>query len=158
MKTRTMILAVPVSFLVLILFGGCSNGKDVPKANEVGFSFGTWTNEKMAIQKDVVTPDGWKQYLHMSDSVPLYEGTAKITRKWKDSEGNTWMKVLSSGKAPGDSKYEIFAVLEKYSKSGKVRESVSLSPNSDEELKNPVYPSKIDPQDPTYLIYNHVEK
>ena len=91
----------------------------------------------MAIQKEVDTPDGWKQYLHMSDSFPLYEGTAKTTSKWTDSEGNIWMKVLSSGKAPGDSKYEIFAVLMKYSKSGTVRESVLLSPNSDEELKNP---------------------
>jgi len=35
---------------------------------------------------------------------------------------------------------------------------VSLSPNSDEELRNPIYPSRIDQQDSTYLILYHVEK
>jgi len=154
MNTRAIILAAFLSSLVLVLSGGCAKGKEIPK--DIGL--GTWVNEKMSIQKEVDTADGWKQYLRLSDTSPLYEGTGKITSKWTDSEGNIWMKVLSSGKAPGDSKFEIFAVLMKYSKSGTVRESVSLSPNSDEELRNPIYPSRIDQQDSTYLILYHVEK
>ena len=68
MKTRTMILAVFVSFLVMILFGGCTKGKEIPK----DLGLGTWTNEKISPQKEVDTPDGWKQYLHLADSTPLY--------------------------------------------------------------------------------------
>ena len=146
-------LAVLGSFLVFVLVGGCATGKGIPK--DLGLS--TWINEKMPIQKEVVTPDGWKQYLHVSDSVPLYEGTSKTISKWTDSEGNVWMKVLGSAKAPGDSHYEIFTALTKYSRNGAVMESVWLSPNSDEELKNPVYPSKIDPQNSNYSILYHME-
>ena len=51
MKTRTMILAVFVSFLVLFLFGGCTKGKEIPK----DLGLGTWTNEKMSAQKEVDT-------------------------------------------------------------------------------------------------------
>jgi hypothetical protein len=144
-----MILAVFVSFLVLILFGGCATGKGIPK----DLGLGTWVNEKMSPQKEIDTVGGWKQYLHTSDSSPFYEGTGKLISQWTDSEGNIWQKVLSTFTAPDAYKGQIFTNLAKYSKSGTVRESVWQSPTSDAEMKNPVYPSKIDPQNPNYSIY-----
>ena len=149
MKTRTMILAVFVSFLVMILFGGCTKGKEIPK----DLGLGTWTNEKISPQKEVDTPDGWKQYLHLADSTPLYEGTSKITSLWTDSEGNIWYKWLATFTAPDAYKGQSITGLDKYNKSATVRESVWQSPTSDAEMKNPVYPSKIDPQNPNYSIY-----
>ena len=154
MKTGTVILAVLVSSLVLILSGGCTQGKEIPK----DLGLGTWTNEKMSMQKEIDSADGWKQYIHASDSTPLYQGTAKLTSQWVDSEGNIWEKVLSTFTFPDAYKGQIFTNLVKYSKSATVRESVWQSPTSDAEMKNPVYPSKIDPQNANYSIYYRTGK
>jgi hypothetical protein len=151
-----MLFGALVILLSLILLGGCGPGKSTPKLN-VDLN-GTWTNEKMSMQKEIDTADGWKQYIHTSDSTPLYEGTAKLISQWTDSEGNIWCKFLSTFTAPDAYKGQIFTVLEKYNKSATVRESVWASPSSDAELKNPVYPSKIDPQNSNYSIYYRAQK
>lgn len=104
------------------------------------------------MQKEVDGPDGWKQYIHIADTTPIYEGTGKLTGQWTDSEGNVWFKWLSTFTAPDAYKGQIFTVLEKYNKDLTVRESVWRSPTSDAEMKNPVYPSKIDLQDQNYSI------
>lgn len=120
---------------------------------------GTWVNEKQEPQKEIVTADGvWKQYQHMSDTNVFYSGVGKLVRRWTDSEGNVWQNVLTTMTFPDAYKGMTNVVLEKYSKNGTVRESVWTSPSSDAELKNPVFPKKIDPQDPHYEIYYRQEK
>lgn len=152
MKTGKMLICVLFASFVMFMLGGCGTPKPNVDLN------GTWVNEKMSMQKEIDTADGWKQYIHTSDATPLYEGTAKLTGQWTDSEGNIWCKWLSTFAAPDAYKGQIFTVLEKYNKTATVRESVWASPSSDAELKNPVYPSKIDPQNPNYTIYYRAQK
>jgi hypothetical protein len=151
-----MLLGVPVILLSLIQLASCGPGKYTPKPNEE--IYGTWTNEKMSPQKEIHTADGSKQYLYTSDSTSFYEGTGKTISKWTDSEGNIWYKVLSTFTTPNTYKGQIFTVLEKLSKSATVWESVWASPSSDAELKNPVYPAAIDPNNSNYRIYYRTEK
>jgi uncharacterized lipoprotein YehR (DUF1307 family) len=152
MKAKRMLFYVLFALLVVLMLAGCASGKYVPKPNEE--LYGTWINEKMSPQKLVNTPDGWKQYLHVSDSTPFYEGTRGITRKWTDSEGNIWYETFSTfTSGAGDYNGKSFTVLEKLSKSATVLESVWTMATSDQELKTPTYPSKIDPKDSEYSIY-----
>jgi len=156
MTKRTLIVTASVSLLFAILVIGCATTGNAEKAT-VNFN-GTWVNEKILPQKEVDTPDGWKQYNHVSDTSPIYAGTSKLTRQWTDSEGNVWVKSLNTFTIPDEYKGQIFTVLTKYSKNGAVMESTWQMPSSDEEMKNPVYPSKIDSQDPHYSIYYREEK
>ena len=153
MKAEKM-LCVLLTLLVMLMFGGCATAKYVPKPNEE--INGTWINEKISPQKNVNTPDGWKQYLPVSDSVPFYEGTGEIISKWTDSEGNIWYKSLitiTGGTGDGDATKIILAELDKLSKSATVWESVWTMPTNEQELKTPIYPTTIDPKNPNYGIY-----
>jgi hypothetical protein len=153
MKGRMLILVGLPFFVVLaFLMVGCT-----PKV--AIHTEGTWVNEKQEPQKEIDTADGvWTQYLHISDTKVFYSGTGKVVGRWTDSEGNVWQKVLSTMTFPDAYKGMILAVLQKFSKNGNVRESVLTMPSSDAELKNPVFPSKIDPQDVHYEIYYRQEK
>ena len=124
-----------------ILMAGCGS------KSTVDFS-GTWINEKMGMQKEVDTPDGWKLFRFASNTVPMMSGTSKLTSRWTDSEGNVWAKCVSIG-ASADLNQRS-TVLQKYSKDGTIRESVwMISPSA----TNLVYPDKIDPKNPNYTIY-----
>ncbi|MGD0726410.1 MAG: hypothetical protein ABSB63_12710 [Spirochaetia bacterium] len=152
MKTRTMLFAALVILLALTLLGGCGAGKYVPKPNEE--VYGTWINKSISPQKEVDTPDGWKQYGLISDPNPESEGTGQITSKWTDSEGNVWYKTLGTVTA-GNYKGSKFQTLTKLSKSGTVKESVSLTV---EEFDSSGYPTKIDPKEMLYSLYYRTEK
>jgi hypothetical protein len=148
MKSRMVILCGLLSLAALtFLMVGCT-----PKVNL--HTEGTWVNEKQDVQKMVLTADGvWKQYLHMTDTNVFYAGTSKLVRQWTDSEGNVWQNVLSTMTFPNEYKGQINVTLGKFSKNGTIYESVWTQPSSDAELKNPVFPKKIDPQDPNYQIF-----
>ena len=136
----------------LIMLGGCASAKYVAKPNEE--IYGTWVNEKMSAQKIVVGPDGGKTYLKLTDTTPYFETAGEIVSKWTDSEGNIWYKCMSARvKGAYANAAAKFTELDKLSKSGTVWESVWTMPMSDEEIKNPKYPTKIDPQDSNYGIY-----
>ena len=149
MKARRLL---PLGLLVMFVLGSCATGKYVPKANEE--LYGTWINEKMLPQKVINNADGFQQYLHVSDSTPFYSGTGGIISKWTDSEGNIWYKTFGTytGGA-GDYNGKSFTMLEKLSKSATVLEFVWAMPTSDQEIKTPTYPSKIDSRDSEYGIY-----
>jgi hypothetical protein len=150
MRTRTTVFAVLLSFLVLVLLGGCGPGKYVPRANEE--IYGSWTNEKMEYQKVVVAPESEKMYIKLDDTTSFEESSQQIVSRWTDSEGNVWYKC-SNTRNKGPHSGTKFARLDKLSKSGTVWESVWTAPANDEEMKNPKYPIKIDPQDSLYNIY-----
>ena len=127
MKTRLVLFSAIVVLLALILLGGCAPGK--PK-EEI---YGTWTNDTSTntyvimsghIQKEVITPDGWKQYSKILDTDRLQEGTAQIESKWTDSDGNIWYKrriiVTAGNLADAGTKDQ---ELDKLSKSATVWES-----------------------------------
>lgn len=149
MKARLSILCALTALSVLILLAACATAMNHEEIN------GIWVNEKTTPQKEVDTPNGWKQYIHVSDTVPFSEGTAVITAKWTDSEGNVWYKILCETSAKDNS--EKFTVLTKLSKSATVKESIWRAPANDEEMKSPPYPEKIDPQDYFYSIYYRKE-
>lgn len=142
MKAGKLLFCVPFALLVIGL-GVWSQGKYVPKPNEE--LNGTWTNPKADIQKHVNTSDGWKMYIHISDSVPYDTGTGGIDNKWTDSEGNIWYKSFSIDQNGYKSQS-----LMKLSKSATVLESVFRAVDQFDP-KN--YPTKIDPMDPNYDIY-----
>lgn len=154
MKARTAFLYFAIVLTCGLMLGSCSPSKYVAKANEE--IFGTWTNEKMSAQKSVIGADGGKLYLKLTDETPYAESTGEWISKWTDSEGNIWYKSLNSRSKGPYSGFK-FAELDKLSKSGTVLESVWTAPSSDEELKNPKYPTKIDPQDSSYNIYFKVK-
>jgi hypothetical protein len=149
MKARILFLFAIVLACELML-GSCSPSKYVAKPNEE--IFGTWTNEKMSAQKLIIAADGGKLYLKVTDETPYSESTGAWISKWTDSEGNIWYKSFNS-RIKGPYSGFKFTELDKLSKSGTVLESVFKAPSNDEELKNPQYPTKIDPQDSSYTIY-----
>ena len=159
METRRLFFVAPAILLALLLLGGCAPGK--PK-EEI---YGTWTNDTSTntyvimnghIQKEVITPDGWKQYSKISDTDRLQEGAAQIESKWTDSDGNIWYKrriTVTAGNLadPGTKDQE----LDKLSKSATVWESVFvLVGNWHPEL----YPPTIDPKAANYRIYYRAGK
>ena len=146
MKIRILIVTASFSLLFAILMIGCTKA-----AKAVNFN-GTWVNEKIQPQMEVDTPDEWKQYTKVSDTSAIYAGKSKLISQWTDSEGNVWVKWLSTFTKPGW--FPDITVLDRYSKNGTVREGTWNMA----EGKNPVYPSKIDPHDPHYSIYYRQEK
>ena len=149
MKVRTLILCSTTLACVLMLCC-CGPGKYVAKPNEE--IYGTWINEKADAQKLVIGPEGGKMYLKVNDTDVYAETTGEIVSKWIDSEGNIWYKS-SNARSKGAYAGMKFTELDKLSKSGTVWESVWIMPSNDEQMKNPKYPNKIDPQDPNYEIY-----
>lgn len=153
MKSRVVFLSVSVISLSVFLLGGCASGKYVPKASEE--LYGTWTSEQAVNdyshpQKAVVTADGYKHYIKVSDSVPSEEGTEQINSKWTDTEGSIWYKTFGAA-TTGQYKGYKYQALVKLSKSGTVQESVFIAIGF-EEFDPKKYPTKIDPTDSTYKI------
>ena len=151
-RTRKLLFVVLLSLLAVLLLGSCGPGKYTPKPNEE--IYGTWINEKMDMQKCVVTAEGWKQYHHTSDPGAFYEGTGQTVAKWSDSQGNIWYKGILSVTKGGTIEGYKFYTLDKLSKSATVWEEMFFVPMSDQEMKNPKYPTKIDPTDTShYMVY-----
>jgi hypothetical protein len=98
MKDRKY-LCIDALALTLILVGACCYGQNyAPKADEE--IYGTWINKQysglssMRPQKSVVTADGYKRYLMLTDSGASQEGTVQIVSKWTDAEGNIWYRTF----------------------------------------------------------------
>ena len=86
-------VACSMSILILLLsVVGYAQEKYVPKDNEE--LFGTWTNEKMQFQKTVNFKGGFKDYVRINDATPVGVGIENIAKKWTDSEGNIWIRLL----------------------------------------------------------------
>ena len=130
----------------LIILGGCATGKYIAKPNEE--LYGTWTNDQMTTYREVVCrPDGWNFFYHVGDAAAAVECKWELTGKWKDSDGNIWYKSVSTitGGLEGDTG-TVLTTLYRLSKSATVLEFVWSYPTNEEELKNPVYPTVIDPK------------
>ena len=155
MKAR-MRLCASIILLVMILLGGYCYGQNyVPKADEV--LYGTWTNDNTNSaqmgERSVTFPGGYKNYFGLSPNTFFEQGTEQLIEKWTDSEGNVWYKsqatttygIVPSGVYKGyDYKGWKFQCLQKFSKSGTVRELMAVHvPEFDPNL----YPTKIDPTD-----------
>jgi len=165
MKTCVMMVCSSLALLMLILVGGWAQAKYVPKPNEE--IYGTWVNEETSashfqalhFHKIVITADGSKDYLDVSDSVPVMDFTAGavagwIDSKWTDSEGNIWYKQffeITNGRYKGNKMQE----LDKLSKFGTIWES-QVSYVTEFNANN--YPTKIDPMSFTYSIFYRAEQ
>lgn len=149
-------LPAALVLLPLILLSSCGYR---PKANEE--LYGTWTNESYGVmtsaifmpQKEVIDASGHVAYTNISDHDPAGKGTERIASKWIDSEGNIWYKTF--GTISNGDKVLTIQTLHKLSKSATVQEYVSVwlskpDPNN--------YPTKIDPKDANYRIYNRAGK
>jgi hypothetical protein len=163
MKTRTVILAVLITFLSLVLFTGCAPRKYVPKSNEE--LYGTWINKSYSghyarddiqPQKEVIDSTGYQVFRFVDDLGKYFVGAETITSKWTDSEGDIWYKTYKGVWDWEDGKKsEVPHFLYKLSKSATVRESVYASRDT---YTPSAYPTKIDPKDMTYRVYNRAEK
>ena len=156
MKTRT-ILTVFGGLLALILLADCGPGKYVPTANEE--LYGTWTAEqgKAEFRKIEYAANRLALYYQPSTQQPSAVDSLVIAGKWKDSEGNIYYKgtSINTGEGTqGSHKGEFLIWLVKLSNSGTVLERMFVMPTNDEQIKNPVYPTKMDPQNMFYGIYN----
>ena len=144
MKGRMPVVCVSLVLFALIQVEGWAQTKYVPKENEE--LYGTWINDKSKnsqhMQKEVITSDGWKQYIDMNDTVPHDEGTGRIDSKWTDSAGNVWYKTFStttSGTYKGFKDQWLIRI----SKSGTVLECVYFDVG---DFDPKLYPTEIDPK------------
>lgn len=161
MKTRIMIGLV-VSLLTLL--ASCGSGKYVPKANEE--LYGTWINKNYSghydflndvhAQKEVIDSNGYHVFRFVDDFAEYFVGAETITSKWTDSEGNIWYKTHKGGWSQNEIKTSVVPhFLYKLSKSATVRESVYAIRDT---YTPSAFPTKIDSKDPSYLVYDRVEK
>ena len=144
---------VYTSIAVLLLLSGIGFAQDnyVPKANEE--IYGTWTNPKMQLQKNVSFVDGSKDFFLADGIEPFMESKVQLAKKWIDAEGNVWYLrygTVVTGAYQGTK----WQSLEKIGKSGSIREWVSkvvttFGPEN--------YPKAIDPKDKDYRIYYKAE-
>jgi hypothetical protein len=155
MKGRKIIPFVLLCTLIHVLLVGCGPSKYVPKPNEE--LYGTWINEKMSAQKYVNTAGRWAEYLKSSDSSPHKEFAVAIVSKWTDSGGNIWYKTTRNDISGSYTGFETTALSE-ISKNGTVWESVWTEPENEAEMKNPTYPTKIDPNAFEYTVYYRAGK
>ncbi len=153
------VLGATVILSSLILLGGCGPGKYKAKANEQ--LYGAWINESYGIvtattyfpQKKIIDSSGYTGYRNITDHLAVGKGPQEIAKKWTDSEGNIWYNTFGEG-SNGD-KVIKWQELDKLSKSGDVMEYVSVWLSDFDSNK---YPTKIDPSDPTYHIYNRAQE
>ena len=163
MKTGMAVLGATVMLLCLIMLGGCGPGKYVPKANEE--LYGTWINNSYSghyvrndvhPQKEVIDSTGYQVFRFVDDVGKYWVGAETITSKWADSEGNIWYKTYKGVWDWDDGmKSEVPHFLYKLSKSATVRESVYASRDT---YTPSASPTKIDPKDPSYVVYNRATK
>ncbi len=156
-----MALSVTLILPVLALLGGYCYGQNyVPTAHEE--IYGTWINQESPNpkkpffhpQKVIVAADGYQEY-YFNTTGSAVQGTVEIDRKWTDTEGNIWYECQHTVTAPGDIKGQKWQELVKLSKSATVRESVFSVVIGDFSASS--YPTKIDPNEPTYNIFYRVE-
>ena len=147
-------IAAVVSVLALAT---CAPAKYVPIANEE--IYGTWTNLHPSaatprFENIVCAPGGYEGYEPVTSTTAIQECRWQITSKWKDPQGNIWYKIFRKniGGTFGNLGFSA-AELYRLSESATVLEKVQRAPSSDEEIKNPVYPTVIDPKDETYRIF-----
>ena len=142
-KVRLVLLSLALAF-----FGSCVTGPSPQGSQEI---YGTWINgsSNSDVQKEIITPNGWKVYHNVSDKVPFSEGSAQVVSKWTDSEGTIWYKVfLTITEGAGKGKYQ---GLYKLSKSATVLESQL---NGVAEFDPSVgFPKKFDPSDEYYWTF-----
>jgi hypothetical protein len=132
MAVRRVTAVVGCAILLLVLAAGCSAPKYVPKPNEE--LYGTWINAQTSLPKVVNDAQGFRDYSHTTDADPIFSGSASITSRWTDSDGNVWYKVVGTytgGTAIGDSKGRIYTALYKLSKSATVMELMWTEPTND---------------------------
>jgi len=161
MKIAMTVLGA-TTILSIILLGGCGPAKYTPKANEE--LYGSWINKSYSgaytpsdnhPQKEVIDSNGYHVFRIVDDAAQYFVGTETITSKWTDSEGNIWYKTYKGAWSNNQGKSEVPHFLYKLSKSATVRESVytirdTYAPNA--------FPTKIDPKDPSYLVYTRATK
>ncbi len=157
MKVHVVLLGSAI--LLLAALGAWAQEKYVATADEE--LYGPWTNRRTVQdtwhpQKLVITAEGYKNYVAMSDTESLEEGTMEIESKWTDSEGNIVYKVFGVRTKGYFTGYK-FQNLVKISDSGKVAEWVSRNVGL-KEFDPSRYPIKVDPKDPTYDILYRVEE
>ncbi len=152
MKAQTAFLCSLIALLALVQVGGWAQEKYQPKDNEE--IYGTWVNDKgsnpYGIQKEIITVTGWKEYLNVSDSVPVDQGGRWIDSKWTDSEGNIYYKSFGTI-TTGPYKGYKWKALNKLSKSATFQESVVVVGYG--EFDSMQYPSNVDPKDSSYKTY-----
>jgi hypothetical protein len=147
------VLLVSAAMVFLIPFATNAQEKYVPTANEE--LYGVWMCRENPDynhpQKSVITADGYKSFLHTSDTASQEEGTMVIDGKWTDSDGNTWYKILGTV-TTGQWKGYNFQALEKLTNSGTIKESVFQPIGLGTKFSPEYYPLAIDPSKPTYEI------
>jgi hypothetical protein len=164
MKTGTMLLSSCVVLAALILLGSCAPGKYTPKANEE--LYGTWINKSYGghydplpsrgdPQKEVIDSDGYHVFRFVDDPGQYFVGAETIISKWTDSEGNIWYKTYKGAWSDVNGKTKVPHFLYKLSKSATVRECVYAIRDT---YTPSAFPTKIDPKDPSYLLYNRATK
>jgi hypothetical protein len=164
MKKHVTILGTLVCLLILVLLGSCAPGKYTLKANEE--LYGTWINksysgefgppDKVHPQKEVIDSNGYHVFRFVDDAAQFFEGAETITSKWTDSEGNIWYKTYESAWSNiNEGKSEVPHFLYKLSKSATVRESVHAIRDT---YTPSAFPTKIEPNDSSYLVYTRAAK
>jgi hypothetical protein len=98
----------------------------------------------MPFQEVVRFPGGFKDYVAVSDTVPVAEGTEQIIERWKDSQGNSWYKTQA---VQNTSKY---LTLQKISRSGTLLE---FAANEVADFFSRDFPAGISPTSGAYRIY-----
>lgn len=90
MRTRLLLVGAAVLFLALLLSGGLAVMRAIESRDPF---YGTFASEAMSPEKWVTFPGGFKNYVLMSDRLPIDEGTERIVARWTDSEGNLWYRT-----------------------------------------------------------------
>ena len=153
--------AILVGLLALVFLAGCGAAKYTPKANEE--LYGTWkqANAKMNMDREVWDATAYSVYLHAQDTDAFFTATYTIARKWTASDGSIRYEISGSytgGTGIGGFKGKLLTAAVKIYNSGSTLEDVWSQPTSDQEMKNPRYPDKIDESNSSYGIWSRVTK
>jgi hypothetical protein len=147
MKTRTFVLLI-----VLLLVVSLSFAEDKITIED---TYGTWVNSDynfgMADAVIILNPDGTASgYGEETDTEPASTWIRTIEESWNDSEGNLWIKCISSsGETTGQKCLDqVGYELNKFSNSGLVWECVWMVSG---------YPKEMSPVAGNYGIYYRQE-
>jgi len=147
------VLLISVGLALLVSAVVVTQDKYIAKPDEA--IYGTWTNKDMHPPKTVDYAGGWRDCLAIADSTPTAgEGTEQIMSKRTDADGTIWYETFCTATA-GQFKGYKWQRLNKVSKSGTVREFVTVAPVSDFDPKN--FPASVDPSNTSYRIYYRLE-
>jgi hypothetical protein len=138
---RLLLFSASAVLLAVILVGVLVV---VPKLKPQDLFYGTFMNKKMPIQQVVRFPGGFKNYMVVSDTVPIDEGTEQILEQWKDSAGNSWYRTQA---VQNKNKY---LTLQRISRSGTLLE---LAVNEVADFFSGDFPARIEPGSGVYRIY-----